>query len=254
MTLKIDLTGHTVLVTGATGQLGRMMVKTLGECGASVAIHYKNSEKKALELMENLKQNGTDACTVQGDVSSLHEMADINSQITKYLDPPDIIVTNAVSQIFPWETVLNEQIEDYENQFKTCVLHNVNAAKIFVPYMQQKKWGRFIGINTECIIQNFETQSAYVSGKGAMDKILRVLAKEIGPDQITVNQIAPGWTISERDRKKHTEEQPQYTKDVPLRRRGTDREISNLVAFLASDLASFITGTLIPVTGGKSTL
>jgi 3-oxoacyl-[acyl-carrier protein] reductase len=116
--------------------------------------------------------------------------------------------------------------------------------------MIKKKWGRVIAINTECSMQNFPTQSAYVSGKRGMDGVLRVLAREIGEHQITVNQVAPGWTISDRDRKKGTERQPEYEKSVALKRRGTEQEIANVVAFLASDLASFITGAYIPVCGG----
>jgi 3-oxoacyl-[acyl-carrier protein] reductase len=78
-----------------------------------------------------------------------------------------------------------------------------------------------------------------------------VLAKEIGEFHITVNQVAPGWTISEQDRENHTEQQDKYESTVPLKRRGTDQEIANTVAFLASDLASFITGAFIPVCGGN---
>jgi 3-oxoacyl-[acyl-carrier protein] reductase len=84
-----------------------------------------------------------------------------------------------------------------------------------------------------------------------MDGVLRILAKEIGEHQITVNQVAPGWTISARDRAAGSEIQPGYTKSVPLARRGTDQEIANVVAFLASDLSSYITGAYIPVCGGN---
>jgi 3-oxoacyl-[acyl-carrier protein] reductase len=78
-----------------------------------------------------------------------------------------------------------------------------------------------------------------------------VLAKEVGAHGITVNQVAPGWTISDRDRRAKHEQQPEYEKTVALKRRGTDQEIANVVAFLASDLASFITGAYIPVCGGN---
>jgi 3-oxoacyl-[acyl-carrier protein] reductase len=83
-----------------------------------------------------------------------------------------------------------------------------------------------------------------------MDGVLRVLAREVGEHQITVNQVAPGWTISDRDRRKGTERNAEYEKKVPLRRRGTDQEVANVVAFLASDLASYVTGAYIPVCGG----
>src|SRR5690606_32382543 len=117
--------------------------------------------------------------------------------------------------------------------------------------MRDRNWGRFIGINTECAMQVAPTQSAYTAGKRGMDAVLRVLAKEVGAHQITVNQVAPGWTISDQDRAAGTEENPAYAANVPLRRRGTDQEVANVVAFLASDLASFITGAFVPVCGGN---
>ena len=80
-----------------------------------------------------------------------------------------------------------------------------------------------------------------------MDGVLRVLAKEVGEHQITVNEVAPGWTMSESS----TDEGKEYCQHVPLKRRGTDQEIANVVVFLASDLASFITGAYIPVCGGN---
>jgi len=131
------------------------------------------------------------------------------------------------------------------------VLHNVLMAKAFVPAMVEANYGRIIGINTECAMQTFEGQSAYVSGKRGMDGVLRVLAKEVGKHQVTVNQVAPGWTISDKDRLAGVERQENYESKVPLNRRGTDQEIANVVAFLASDLASYITGVYIPVCGGN---
>jgi 3-oxoacyl-[acyl-carrier protein] reductase len=84
-----------------------------------------------------------------------------------------------------------------------------------------------------------------------MDGVLRVLTKEIGEHQITVNQVAPGWMISERDREKGSERQEHYDPHVPLRHRGEDQDVANTVAFLASDLAKFISGAFIPVCGGN---
>ena len=114
------------------------------------------------------------------------------------LGDPHIIVNNAVTQ-YPWTSVLEQSLEDYESQFRTCVLHNVLMAKAFVPEMIARKFGRVIAISTECAMQNTPSQSAYVSGKRGMDGVLRVLAREIGKHQITVNQVAPGWMISDRD-------------------------------------------------------
>jgi 3-oxoacyl-[acyl-carrier protein] reductase len=98
-------------------------------------------------------------------------------------------------------------------------------------------------------MQSLPGQSAYVAGKRGMDGILRVLAREIGPYQITVNQVAPGWTVTERVRGEGTARQDAYEATVPLKRRG-DQEVAHVAAFLASDLASYITGAYIPVCGG----
>lgn len=84
-----------------------------------------------------------------------------------------------------------------------------------------------------------------------MDGVYRVLAKEVGEYGITVNQVAPGWTISDRDRELADRNDAAYIAGVPLKRRGEDQDIANAVAFLASDLAGFITGAYLPVTGGN---
>jgi 3-oxoacyl-[acyl-carrier protein] reductase len=127
----------------------------------------------------------------------------------------------------------------------------VHMAKAFVPAMIARGWGRVIAINTEVAMQTQPGQSAYAGGKRGMDGVLRVLAKEVGEHGVTVNQVAPGWTISDRDRAAGTTRQPDYERSVPLRRRGTDQEVANVVAFIASDLASFVTGAYVPVCGGN---
>ena len=84
-----------------------------------------------------------------------------------------------------------------------------------------------------------------------MDGVLRVLAREVGEHNITVNQVAPGWMISDNARSAGTERNAAYEANVPLKRRGEDQDVANLVAFLASDLAAFITGAYISVSGGN---
>lgn len=248
--MKIDLTGKIALVTGATGELGRVIVSTLAKCGADVVIQYLRNEENAKKLLEELTLSNAKAIIVQADVTDYNSVLRMRDIVVEKLGKPDIIVDCAVIQ-YTWTNILEQAPEDYESQFRSCVMQNVFMAKAFIPYMIEKKYGRFIGINTECAMQNFCNQSAYVAGKRGMDGVLRVLAKEVGEHQITVNQVAPGWTISERDRLMSTEKNEGYEKNVPLKRRGTDQEVSNAVAFLASDLASFITGAYVPVCGGN---
>ena len=248
--MQIDLSNKTALITGASGDLGRVMVRTLAGCGASVAIHYHSNQAKAEALREELSTLGTRAMIVQADVGEQNDILRMRDEVGSTLGAPDIIVNNAVSQ-YDWKTVLNQPIEDYEGQFRSIILHNVLMAQAFVPAMIEKKWGRVIAINTECAIQCAPTQSAYVSGKRGMDGVLRVLAREVGEHGITVNQVAPGWTISDRDRTDGTELKPEYSANVPLRRRGEDQDIANAVAWLASDWAGYVTGAFLPVCGGN---
>ncbi len=246
--ISIDLSGKTVLVTGASGELGRVMCRTLAQAGADVAVHYRSKADVAEKLVAELKAMGRRAVAVQADVREAQQITAMRERVHAELGPPHIIVNNAVIQ-YQWQTVLDQPVADYQSQFDSCVLHNVLMAQAFVPAMVERGWGRVIGINTECAMQCWPKQSAYVAGKRGMDGVLRTLAREVGPSGVTVNQVAPGWTISENVSGDNT---PQWYLDrVALGRRGHDQEIANVVVFLASDLASFITGAYVPVCGGN---
>jgi len=246
--MKIDLSNKIALVTGGSGELGRVMVRTLAKCGADVAVHYHKAADKAQALEKEISTIGRKTCAVQADVTSKDDILRMRDEVSSRLGSPDIIVNNAVIQ-YNWVGVLEQSPEDYRSQFESCVLHNVLMAQTFVPGMIQKKWGRVIGINTVCAMQNTPGQSAYSSGKRGMDGVLRVLAREVGSNGITVNQVAPGWTVSEN---RPAEGRPDSSlNNIPLKRWGTDQDIANVVAFLASDLAGYITGVYIPVCGGN---
>jgi len=246
--IEIDLSGKLALVTGATGQLGRVMARTLAKAGADVIVHYHSNKKQAELLVEELNNMGRKAMAVKADITDKQSVDKMCEKIKEAAGSPDIVVTNAVIQ-YEWKSILDQSPDDYESQFRSCVMQNVLVAKAFVPAMIEKSWGRVIGINTECSMLCYKTQSAYVSGKRGMDGVLRILAKEVGEHGITVNQVAPGWTVSENREKSDSDK--GYTDSVPLRRRGKDQEIANVVAFIASDLASFISGAYIPVCGGN---
>jgi len=250
MTLGINLDGHVCVVTGASGELGRVISRTLGAAGAKVALHYFEAEGSAKALLEELQSSGIAAMTVQADVTEMVSVEAMRDAVTDELGAADIIVDNAVIQ-YDWKPVLEQPLQDFESQFRSCVMHNVHMVKAFAPAMIDTKWGRVIGINTECAMQCHETQAAYASAKRGMDGLFRVLARELGPHGITVNQVAPGWMISDTVRAEGSESQPDYEASVQLPRRGTDQDVANAVAFLASDLAEFITGAFVPVCGGS---
>jgi len=220
----------------------------MAACGAGVAIHYHQNVQMARELLSEIQAAGLTGMIVQADVTVEQDVQRMKAEIEKTLGAPDIIINNAVIQ-YTWANVLEQPQADYEGQFRSCVLHNVLMAQAFVPAMLAKNWGRVIAINTECAMQNLPNQSAYVAGKRGMDGVLRVLAREVGQHQVTVNQVAPGWILTEATSSQANDE--AYIQQVPLKRRGTDQDVANLVAFLASDLAGFISGQYISVSGGN---
>ncbi len=250
MDIKIDLSNKVALVSGASGELGRVISFTLAKCGADIIIHYHNNKDNATCLMEEINKIGKKALLVQADITNLNSVMSMKKYIDENFKAPDIIVNNAVIQ-YEWKSILNQSPEDYINQFNSSVMQSVYFSKAFIPAMIQKNFGRIIAINTECSMQNAPSQSAYVAGKRGMDGVLKVLAKEVGEHQITVNQVAPGWTITNKTRVSGTEKQKSYEENIPLKRRGNDYEVANVVAFLASDLANYITGAFIPVCGGN---
>lgn len=247
--IQIDLSNQKALITGATGNLGRVMAITLAKAGADIVIHYHSNNQKAIELKAEIEAMGRNALIVQGDITNESSVMAMKDQIQQQWGSLQIIIANAVIQ-YPWMKILDQPLEDFQSQFDSCVLQSVLLAKAFMTDMIEAKSGRFIGINTECAIQTFETQGAYAAGKKGMDGLYRVLAKEVGEYGITVNQVAPGWTISDLDLGKSVDDNA-YCEKVPLKRRGTDQEIANMVCFLASPLASFTTGAYIPVSGGN---
>lgn len=249
--LQLNLSDHTALVTGGSGELGRVICRTLASCGAAVAVHYRSGAERADAVVAEIHAAGGKACAVGGDITNAADIAAMKTTIEQQLGMVDIVVPNAVIQ-YKWVSVLNQDPGDYDSQFQSCVMQSVLLAKAFVPAMQAKGWGRFIATNTECTMQCQPSQSAYVAGKGGMDRLLRVLAKEIGSSGITVNQVAPGWMISDKARDTPDNDSGYIAKTpLPLGKRGEDQDIANAIAFLASDLAKFITGCYLPVCGGN---
>jgi 3-oxoacyl-[acyl-carrier protein] reductase len=252
--MNIDLSGKTAVVTGSTSALGRVIATTLAQCGARVVLHYFTNKSLAERICEDISNVGGSACVTQADITNLESVQGMTSAIKERGWHVDIIVNNAITQ-HEWTSVIAQPVKDYEDQFRSCVLHNLYMVKCFVPAMIKQGSGRVIGINTECSFQCWPTQSAYVSGKQGMNALLQSLAKEVGPNGITVNQIAPGWIRTKGDRDETQTERLQsvsdeYSRMLPLKHRGEELDVAYAAAFLASDLSRFITGVFLPVNGG----
>jgi 3-oxoacyl-[acyl-carrier protein] reductase len=143
--------------------------------------------------------------------------------------------------------------DDFRNAFDfgcTAVLNTINAARPFL--REQPTGGRIVNIVTELWNMAPAGWSVYMAGKGAMVGISRSLACELGPENITVNMVAPGWMADEKV-DTSSEGSQKYAQSLPLRRHGSADEIGNACAFFLSDLAGYVTGAYLPVTGGRVT-
>ncbi|MGJ5177620.1 SDR family NAD(P)-dependent oxidoreductase [Bradyrhizobium oligotrophicum] len=248
--LQIDLSGRVALVTGAAGELGRPIARTLAACGAKVAIHYLTSRDGADRLRDELNElHPQRACTVSGDVAKLEDVEAMRRIAESRLGPVDIVVNNAVTW-FDERPVTDQTADQFDRVFRSSVLQAWATARVFSGPMIERKWGRLISLGTEMTSLALANRAPYTAAKCAMDGMLRSLARELGEHGITVNQVAPGWVISDKDRRDRDEVQPLYERSVPLGRRGYDQDVANMIAFLASDLAGFVTGVRVPVCGG----
>lgn len=248
--MEISLKNKKALVTGGSGGLGSTISLLLAECGADVAVHYNSNAGMADRVVNEIKSMGRNAIAVKADVTKYESICEMKSILEADFGMPDILIPNAVIQ-YPFKPLLEQDPDDYYSQFESCVMQMVYLAKAFVPHMIEQNYGKIVAINTEVSMLMQPTYSAYVAGKRGLDGIVRVLAKEVGEHNITINQVAPGWTITYKERETGVDPAPEYVSSVPLKRRGTDDDIARMVAFLASDLASFTTGAYIPVAGGN---
>jgi NAD(P)-dependent dehydrogenase (short-subunit alcohol dehydrogenase family) len=150
--LRLDLNEKVALVTGGSGDLGRSIAQTLAACGADVAVNYYRGRERTEEVAEAIRKLSVRSCTVEGDIGSLASMTAMRNAVVGTLGPVDIVVTNSIE----WNQdrpILDQKLEAFERSHRSCVLQNVIAAKVFVPSMIERRWGRIIGISSEVAAQ-----------------------------------------------------------------------------------------------------
>ena len=246
-----DLKNKVALVTGASRGLGAAMARKLGACGARVAVNYFGSPEKAQKVAEDIKRAGGDAQAFKADVRDEKEVEKLVRDTTSRFGPVDILVVNATG---PQPFIKLEDLtwRGCLDQLEFFVKSPLILAKAVVGPMKHRGWGRIINIGSEVFERGVPEFSNYVSAKGAQMGLTRSWAMELAKSGITVNLVAPGWIPTERHADDPQESKDAYAKAVPMGRMGTDEDIANAVAFLASDAAKFITGQKISVNGGNT--
>lgn len=244
-----DLDGRVALVTGGGGGLGEGICLSLAAAGAAVAV-VDRDEERCRERASQVEAAGGRALAVVADVASKPSIDATATRVAEELGGIDVLVNNAaIYPLRPW-TEITEQ--EWDDVLATNLKGYFLCARACHPWLAAHGRGRIVNMASITLHGGWEHLLSYVSSKGGVMAFTRALARELGPEAITVNCIAPGAFPT--DAEKIHPDPEGYTRLIlerqSLKRRGAPDDIGNLVTFLASDGSSFITGQMIGIDGG----
>jgi 3-oxoacyl-[acyl-carrier protein] reductase len=244
----IDLSGKTALVTGGSRGIGRAIVLRLATQGADVAFSYKGNATAAGETAALVEALGRRAVTVQGDVSD-PESADVVAKAAlDAFHKIDILVNNA--GVTRDDLIMRMTPEAWREVLETNLFGAFWMTKAVTRPMLKARGGRIVNITSVSGQAGQMGQANYSAAKAGLIGLTKATARELASRGITVNAVAPGFVLTELTRDLPEALQAEITARTPLGRFGTTEEIANVVAFLASDEASYITGQVLGVDGG----
>jgi 3-oxoacyl-[acyl-carrier protein] reductase len=244
----MKLKDKVALVTGASRGLGKAIALKLAAEGARVTVNYTKSVDKAEEVVKEIISRGGSAAAMRADITSLPEVEKMVDSLYEQFGRIDILVNNA--GVTKDELLLSMTPEDWDIVIKTNLGGLFNCTKAVAKYMMVQKSGRIINISSVAGERGGRGQSNYAASKGGINAFTRSVAMELAPKKITVNAVAPGVVETEMSSTVIRRAKDIILDAVALKRLGQPEEIANVVAFLASDDASYITGEVIRVDGG----
>ncbi len=245
----MDKNGKRVaLVTGATGGLGTAMCKKLHEEGYRVIGNYRNAAK-AKDWLDKLHAEGYAIDAYEGDVTSYESIGQMVQKIEQEVGPIDILVNNAgITRDTTFRKMTPEQWHDVINTNLTSVF---NCTRHVINGMIERGFGRIINISSVNGQRGQIGQANYSAAKAGMHGFTKTLAMEVANKGITVNTISPGYIGTDMVMAVREDIRNQIIAQIPVGRLGGTEEVAHLVAFLASEKASFITGANMSINGGQ---
>lgn len=244
------LEDRAALVTGASRGIGRAAALALSRAGSRVAVNYSASKEAALGVVEEIKSAGGEAFAVQADVSRAADAAKMVSEVLERYGRLDILVNNA--GITRDNLLLRLGEDSWDAVLDTNLKGVYNCLRAAARPMLKQRFGRVVNLASVAGLMASPGQVNYSAAKAGVIALTRTLAREFGSRNITVNAVAPGFIETDMTRELPGEARESYLKRIALERFGRPEEVAEVIVFLVSPAAGYITGQTVVVDGGLS--
>lgn len=248
--MEKSLAGKSALVTGASRGIGRAVALKLAGLGAKVAINFAGNIAKATEVKAEIDANGGESILVQGNVADFEIVQSIVKSVTENFGTIDILVNNA--GITRDNLLIKMSESDFDEVIATNLKGVFNCTKAVTRLMMKQRGGRIVNMSSVVAMTGNISQANYAAAKAGIIGFTKSSAKELASRNITVNAVAPGFIATDMTDALTEKVKEELIKNIPAGRMGSPEDVANLVAFLVSDQAAYITGQVIAIDGGMA--
>ncbi len=242
--------GKVALVTGSTRGIGKAIAVKLASLGMQVVVNGTTNEERIRSTVGEIEEKGGKAIGIKADVSKKEDVAFLFEEISKKFGRLDILVNNA--GITRDALLMRMSEEDWDEVIRVNLKSVFLCSKEAFKMMRKNRWGRIVNITSIVGIIGNAGQANYAASKAGMIGVTKSLAKEFASSGILVNAVAPGFIVTDMTAKLSDKVKDAFLSMIPLKRFGEPEDIANVVAFLVSEDAAYITGQVISVNGGMS--
>lgn len=248
--MEKNLSGKSALVTGASRGIGRAIALKLASLGANVAINFAGNLAKAQEVKNEIESFGQKAILVQGNVADFETVQSIVKSVIENFGTIDILVNNA--GITKDNLLIKMSESDFDDVIATNLKGVFNCTKAVTRLMMKQRGGRIVNMSSVVAMTGNISQANYAAAKAGIIGFTKSSAKELASRNVTVNAVAPGFICTDMTEALSDKVKDEMLKNIPAGKFGTTEDVANLVAFLVSDKAAYITGQVISVDGGMA--